>query len=259
MQENFINKTRQPFTVLENKILQKKTIFKNANQKMCYFYLYSLRNYAITFPSHDTIAEAVCCSVSTVKRILVGLEDLGLLEIKKRPGYTSIYTLNDYYEVAQIELCQNELGDSSNRAEQVAHNELRGSSKQATKTKEFKKKELKKNDIKTTSSSLDKNSEGLIDKKLKEKYPSLPFDEIKNTMMSNESLIIKTKKQYEALLLYRLENFQLKRNNGRVAPVPYWMNERGKKDTPKEKVVDPDMEKRRRKLIESLNNNMKKF
>jgi len=234
MNENFINKTKQPFTVFENEILQKETIFKNANQKMCYFYLYSLRSYNVTFPSHETISTAVCCSVSTVKRILVDLESLGLLEIKSRPGYTSIYTLNDYHEVVQNELgqnrvAQNELGGRSKRAEEIAQNELRGRSKRATKTNELKKNDIKSNNIKTTSRSLDINIDGYIDKELKSKYPDLPYDIIKYEMLKDESLVIKTDKQYKSMLKYRLANYQpfkmksgTKQSHSKVEVIPEW-------------------------------------
>ncbi|MEE6132024.1 helix-turn-helix domain-containing protein [Priestia sp. GS2] len=125
--ENFINNTRQPFTVITNELLQEETIFDSATQKLCYLYLYSLKNCSSIFPSHETIAKAVCCSTSTVKRILKELQKLKLLEIKSRPGHTSIYMLNDYTEVVQNELghnklAQDELGGQLNLNHEVAQN-----------------------------------------------------------------------------------------------------------------------------------------
>lgn len=120
--DNFINNTNQPFTVVTNDLLQQKTIFKNATQKLCYLYLYSLKNFKRIFPSHESIADAACCSIATVKRTLSELEKLGLLEVKRRKGYTNIYILKDYSEVAQIEL--SDVEETNDAEDEVVQNEL---------------------------------------------------------------------------------------------------------------------------------------
>lgn len=61
-------------------------------------------------------------------------------------------------------------------------------------------------DKKISSSS----SREIIDNELKEKYPDKPFEEIKNQVLSDETLTIKTDKQYRGALEYRLKNWKEK-------------------------------------------------
>lgn len=215
---NFINNTRQPFTVITNDLLQGETIFKNANQKLCYFYLYSLNNCSSIFPSHETIAKAVCCSISTVKRILQELVHLNLLEIKSRPGHTSIYILNDYNDIAQNNLGQNklaysELGAQSNLNQELVQNE-------PLKLKD------KNKIIKNKNSSREE-----INFKLKKRYPNI-FEEVLKLVLEDESLVINTDNQYYSVLLYRLENYKQKKKNNLITKkyvrreiVPDWLQD----------------------------------
>lgn len=133
---------------------------------------------------------------------------------------------------------------------------------QSTYTKKQTNKEILTKKQISSSSNLD-ISEEVIDKELKSKYPSLPFDDIKNHMLEDESLIIKTEKQYRSMLDYRLKNYKpkklknfnpKKRNVGREAIVPSWFNKNYEQS--KEKLSDQEksvIEERRRKLRESIN------
>lgn len=215
--ENFINNTKQPFTVIMNDVLQEKTIFENANQKLCYLYLYSLKNCSSVFPSHETIAKAVCCSVSTVKRILQGLQELNLLKIKSRPGQTSIYILNDYHEVVQNNLGQNEL----------AQHELGGQLKLNQEVGQNRLLKLKdKNKI-----TKNKISREIIDNELKVLYPNI-FNQVREAILNDSTLTINTDKQYRSTLLYRLKNFKQPRKEQlkqmkviRKEVIPEWFEE----------------------------------
>ena len=254
--ENFINKTSQPFTVITNDILQSKTIFKNSNQKLCYFYLYSLNNCTAVFPSQEKIAEAICCSVSSVKRTLRELQELGLLEVKSRPGFTSIYILNDYHgvvqnelglekeeqinpvlnEVGQNELAQNELGRQVKVNQGLGQNEL-------VKLKD--KNKITKNKI---SSSTYEN----IEEELRKKYPNANFEEIKKQILSDETLIIKTEKQYRSILEYRLSNYKpTKKKYKREEVVPEWF----KKDSVPDEFEEEFIKEERERLKIELNSN----
>ncbi|MBY0062590.1 helix-turn-helix domain-containing protein [Priestia aryabhattai] len=221
--ENFINNTRQPFTVITNELLQGETIFDSASQKLCYLYLYSLKNCSSIFPSHETIAKAACCSTSTVKRILKELQKLKLLEIKNRPGHTSIYILNDYNEVVQNalghnKLAQDELGSQPNLNYEVAQNELL---------------KLKDKNI-ITKNKISSDTRAIIDKKLSEKHPDRPFEEIKNEVLNDDRLIITTNKQYESVLKYRLKNWKAHKKRSyakrkhiiKKEIVPEWLHKR---------------------------------
>lgn len=194
----------------------------------------SLRSYSDTFPFYETISITVCCSVSTVKRTLADLESLVLLEKIIRPGYPSMYTLNDYHEVVQ--------------------NELGGRSKRAAKINELKKNDIKSNNIKTTSRSLDDISEGFIDKELKSKFATLPFDEIKFEILSDSTIVIKTEKQYRSILEYRLENWspkKQKKTNGKTEIIPDWF-EKNKEKNEADPVPNLNIDAERQKLLEEL-------
>ncbi|MFF3025227.1 helix-turn-helix domain-containing protein [Gottfriedia sp. NPDC057948] len=215
---NFINNTKQPFTVITNDLLQEKTIFKNANQKLCYLYLYSLKNCSSIFPSHETISKAVCCSISTVKRTLQDLGQLNLLDIKSRPGFTSIYILNDYHDVAQNNLGQNELAQNESGAQVKLNYEV-------DQNEPLKLKDKNKI-IKNKNSSREE-----INIKLKELYPTI-FEEVIKQVLEDGTLIINTDKQYYSVLLYRLKNYipQKKSNffnkkSIRKEIVPEWLQD----------------------------------
>lgn len=243
--ENFINNTKQPFTVIMNDVLQEETIFENANQKLCYLYLYSLKNCSSVFPSHETIAKAVCCSVSTVKRILQGLQELNLLKIKSRPGQTSIYILNDYHEVVQNnlgqnELVQHELGGQLKLNQEVGQNRL---------LKLKNKNKITKNKISSRES---------IDNELRILYPDT-FEQVKEEILNDSTLIINTDKQYRSMLLYRLKSSKevvkekpKQRKAVRSEVLPTWFEEyqRGQqKYEIEQKSVKPiDIEELRREL-----------
>jgi len=257
--ENFINKTSQPFTVITNDILQSKTIFKTSNQKLCYFYLYSLNNCTTVFPSQEKIAEAICCSVSSVKRTLRELQELGLLEVKSRPGFTSIYILNDYHgvvqnelglekenqinpvlnEVGQNELAQNELGGQVKLNQGLGQNEL-------VKLKD--KNKITKNKISSSSTY------EIIEEELRKKYPNAKIEEIKNQILLDTTLVIKTEKQYRSMLEYRLSNYKpTKKKYKREEVVPEWFEI--KKGTISDKFDQEFIKEERERLKNELNSN----
>ncbi|QJX76982.1 helix-turn-helix domain-containing protein [Priestia megaterium] len=248
--KNFINNTKQPFTVITNELLQEDTIFDNANQKLCYFYLYSLKNCSSIFPSHQTIAKAVCCSVSTVKRVLKELQGLKLLEIKSRPGHTSIYILNDYNQVVQ-----NDLGQSKS-----AQDELEGQLEliyEVVQNEPLKLKEKTKI-IKSKISSSDNRE--IIDRELNKKYYDTPFEKIKNNLLNDETLIIKTSAQYKSLLEYRLMNWKACKKNScvknkqiiRKEMVPNWLHKRHENQSKDIKMSEREFEIEKLKLEAEL-------
>ena len=125
----------------------------------------------------------------------------------------------------------------------------KGSSIKENKEKEINKKEITKT---TTSSCLDNISEGFIDKELKSKYPSLPFDVIKSEVLKDESLVIKTEAQYEAMLKYRLENWSPKKQkNQRKEIVPDWL-EGSQWKQEEEEFSAEELEQMREKLLIEL-------
>ena len=258
--ENFINNTRQPFTVITNELLQEETIFNNANQKLCYLYLYSLKNCSSIFPSHETIAKAVCCSVSTVKRILKELQLLKLLEIKSRPGHTSIYILNDYNEVVQNDLGQNKL----------AQDELEGQPNLNYVVVQNEPLKLKDKNKITKNKISSSDTRKIIDKELSEKYSDRPFEEIKNDILNDDNLIIKTPAQYKAVLKYRLTNWKPSKKNSHIKNktvirkemVPDWFHREGESQSKEIKMSDEGFEVEKLKLeaeLKGLSFELKQF
>jgi hypothetical protein len=255
-ENNFQNNTIQPFTVFMNDFIQKETIFKKASTKLTYMYLYSLKNCSSIFPSLKTIAVATCTSISTIQRTLEELEKLGLLEIHPRPGYTSIYILNDYYQVIQNKVGQNEQGpkepDSTGQNDQ-------GQNEQGTQVKmttppgqnDLLKLKDKNKTIKNKISSRES-----IDNLLKESFPNAPFEQVKEQMINDETLTIHTDKQYKSMLEYRLKNWKpvTKKNKKfvRTESVPEWMDKNDQEEVIEPKYSPEEIEKKKSLIEERL-------
>jgi hypothetical protein len=76
----------------------------------------------------------------------------------------------------------------------------------------------------------------LIDKELRAMFPHAPFSTIKQELLTDETAVIITLKQYRALLEYRLKNYRPKlkkatqRKSIRTEMLPDWFEETPKKD-----------------------------
>ncbi|MGE7687340.1 helix-turn-helix domain-containing protein, partial [Peribacillus simplex] len=251
---NFSSRVKQSFTTYQNDLVQDKTIFENANQKLGYMFLYSYANANSIFPSIPSIATAICASERTAMRVVQDLERLGFIEVKRTKGKSNIYILNDYYEVVEVFLTSDKLSPVSECHE--------GSDKLSpvlvtdchTKTNNLKLKNKKKN-----SSSTNRDS---IDIKLKEKYQNIPteeFNRIKENMLNDERLDTKTDNQYKGLLEYRLKNWKpappKKKTNKRMniirtEEVPEWIKDKEPKQAEKELIAtDEDTETKKAELL----------
>lgn len=224
MENNFTSRVKQPWTTYDNGLIQDATIFKSANQKLCYMFLYSYANASKIFPSIDKIAQAVCCKRRTAITVIQELEEIGLIEVIRTPGKANQYILNDYFEVSASLLSEEDtsakiapvqkLHDTSAKIAPVPVQNLHTK----TKTKKLKTKN------KISSSVRDS-----IDSKLREKYSNAPFDDIKNEML-NDSVTVDTDKQYKSLLEYRLKHWKPKQGKKqsvtRKEIVPKWLNDK---------------------------------
>jgi hypothetical protein len=147
--ENFKSRVKQPWTTYDNQLIQGETIFKSANQKLCYMYLYSYANASKIFPSIDTISKAICCKRRATINVIAELESMGMIEVIRTPGKSNQYILNDYFDVAdQCKICtsaenapvQNMHGGSAENARVPVQN-------MHPKNKRVKVKDKKKNII----------------------------------------------------------------------------------------------------------------
>jgi len=113
-----------------------------------------------------------------------------------------------------------------------------------------------------TNSVLSSSSSQAIDDELKKKYPDVPFEEIKDNLLNDETAVIETEKQYKALLEYRLKNWKPrnKRNQTYTSPkpvrsekVPDWFEHREfiKSETDDDNEIE-NIEEERRKLQKRL-------
>jgi hypothetical protein len=198
---NFESRIEQPWTTYDNRLIQKKTIFKNGNQKLCYLFLVSYANASKIFPSMEAIADAICSTKKTAITIIQQLEELGLIEVIRTPGLSNQYILNDYFKVAEA---------TSEKFTPVKNLHQTGVKITPVLVKNLhpKTKTIKLKTKNKISSSIDHINS--IDLALKEKYPIAPFDEIKEQMLNDETLIIETEKQYKSMLEYRLKNWKAK-------------------------------------------------
>lgn len=205
-QNNFTSKVKQPWTTYDNELIQQKGIFKNPYQKLCYMYLVSFANCSKIFPSMDSIAEAICGSKRTAMRTVQELESMGLIEVERKQGLSNQYTLNDYFEVMVATSDRESLVTESHQTSD--RESLPPVTESHHKTKRLKIKTKNK----TSSSSDSRNS---IDSELKQKYPSVPFDEVKEELLNDDTATINTGKQYKSMLEYRLKNWKPKQPNKR--------------------------------------------
>lgn len=88
----------------EARLIEERTIFENANQKLAYLYLVSYGETPRPFPSIEDISIAICSSTRTAMRVLQQLEEIGLIEVQKTPGKLNQYFIHDYFEVIQNDL-----------------------------------------------------------------------------------------------------------------------------------------------------------
>jgi len=87
------------------------------------------------------------------------------------------------------------------------------------------------NDFSSSSSSRDD-----IDQNLREEFPNVPFDEVKEKVLEDETLVIDTDRQYKSILRYRLSVWKpapvkptrTYNKKPRMENVPGWMKEREK-------------------------------
>jgi hypothetical protein len=74
----------------------------------------------------------------------------------------------------------------------------------------------------------------LIDKELRAMFPHAPFSRIKQELLTDQTAIIVTLKQYRGLLEYRLKNYRPKKANQmksiRTEILPDWFEETPKND-----------------------------
>lgn len=230
MENNFVSRVATPpYTMYDNQLIQKETIFKSANQKLCYMYLVSYANCSRIFPSMESIATAICATTRTAMTVIQQLEEIGLIEVIRTSGKSNQYILNDYFEV---ELATREnFSPVKNFHETSEKISLVPVKKFHTKTNNLKLKN--KNKISSRDS---------INNSLKDKYSKAPFDEVKEQMLGDETLVITTDKQYKSMLEYRLKNWKptqpKKKKVIRSEIVPDWLTD--KVEEPKRPEINPE-------------------
>jgi hypothetical protein len=231
MENNFTSNVKQPWTTYDNRLIQEKTVFKKATQKLCYMFLCSYANAKSIFPSMDSIADACCISPRNAMRIIEELEQLGFIEVTRKQGLSNKYVLNDYFEVAEkitrdkmslVTKCHGGSDKMSPLPVTKCH------PKTKTKTKNEKEN--------SSSSAYDK-----IDNDLKEKYPNAPFDIVKQNLLNDSTATINTINQYSKLLEYRLKNYKepkpkkpTTKKSIRKEMIPDFMNEEKKEEKKEE-------------------------
>ncbi|PFE33655.1 hypothetical protein CN270_12015 [Priestia megaterium] len=227
MENNFTSKIKQPWTTYDNLLIQEETTFKNANQKLCYMYLYSYANASKIFPSMDAIAKAICSTRRTAMTIIQQLEEMGFIEVKRTPGKSNHYILNDYFEVIESRSLTEVTGEKNSPVKNFHHTSEKNS---PVPVKNFHPK-TKTKKLKTKNKISSSSNRDLIDNNLREKYTDVPFDDIKNEMLS-DAVTVETDKQYKSLLEYRLKHWKPKHSKKkritRKENIPEWLNNENK-------------------------------
>lgn len=126
----------------------------SSHAKIVYLFLCRTANNETgsSFPAQATIARKCSVSLATIKRALGELEDMDLLAVEKRPGFTDVYIIKHP-------------GGSSQRARGVAHTELGGSSQRARGqlTQSYKQYSFNKTDPTTTDPATQTDAVGTQD------------------------------------------------------------------------------------------------
>jgi hypothetical protein len=201
---NFENRAKQPWTTYDNLLIQESTVFENPYQKLCYMYLYSYANAKRIFPSMPAIARAICGSVRTAIRTIDRLEEMGFIEVKRTPGISNEYTaLNDYFEIAQK--------ITSDRESLLTESHQTSDTESLPPVTESHPKTTNKTKKENKISSSRNDHIYLVDEDLKKKYPNVPFDEVREALLTDETAVIDTIKQYESMLGYRLRTWKPRR------------------------------------------------
>jgi DNA polymerase III delta prime subunit len=209
MEKNFFSRVRPTSTSFDNYFLQGKTVFKNASQKLCYMYLYSFATAHETFPSMDTIAEAICGKKRNAIQVIQQLENMQFLKVVRTKGKSNLYYLMDYYEV------EAHLTSAKNAPVQKMHQNQCKNDTSAKNAPVQKMHPITSTSSFSSFSKLLVSSDKLIiiDKKLKEEFPDRPFDRIQKKLIkdANDGKVdIAHENSYEALLRYRLERSKLR-------------------------------------------------
>lgn len=203
-------------------------------EKMTYMVLRSYANGQddTAFPSYSTIAKKGSMGRKKAIECVKKLEELGLVVKETRQLYkngkventSNLYTI---HRPAEIKKASKKGQDKTEilGLHHLVHEQFGGSIPQTPpsvsetppsisqtppsvpQTPELKNlKELDKTKNKTSSSS--SASRNSIDNELKEKYPSAPFEEVKEQLLNDDTAVITTDKQYKSMLEYRLKNWK---------------------------------------------------
>jgi len=222
---NFI----EPYTTYKNELIQEETVFENPYQKLCYLYLYSYGKCEKIFPSMEKIAAAIICKKKHATKIIKQLEDLGFIEVERHSGKSNNYALNDYFAVA--EKIKNEVVsdkhqykspdrcpvDTSVQQTPVSSEHQTGVQQTPVEPKPVStghsktrlEKTINKNSISLARLNLNFETDS-TDTLLKGIFTELPYDEIKAQLLEDADkgeVVLKTAKQYKALLQYRLDDY----------------------------------------------------
>jgi len=227
-------------------------------------------------------------SVRTIERIFTGLEKKGILlsgcfnewETDRTKWYTIDYEALDNYKkpakkkpttkkkeveilsvshddkLAECAVEQSDkLADSSRQVDVLEDDKL-WSPIPKTSNLDLHSKNSNKTTTNTNTENLSSSRDN-IDQELMSSFPNAPFVEIKQQVLSDNTAIIKTDKQYKAIMKFRLANWKpesSKKTATRIEQLPEWFD---KKDQ-KQPVVDQDqlnraaLEEERRLLKEEL-------
>lgn len=144
----------------------------------------------------------------------------------------------------------------NNSSSTIDSEQLNVNNSETTTTKETKEKKMLVNTI--SSSSNDKREK--IDNALKTEYPNIPFEEVRNELLSDQTAVIKTDRQYRAMLKYRLANYKPKaitrtkaKKSGRTEIVPEWFDKRNEKQIEESEAIN--FQEEHRKILDKLNQN----
>lgn len=231
------------------------------------------------FPSVELQCAELGITDETYFKYRKPLVEKGYLQIEKRRGNSAKFDRNLYIICAvpvPLETIPENIGYGKNVDTEPfePHPNLPSTVEPSTvesgtKTTNSKTTSTKKN-ISLVSSSRESELPiyELLDKALKQDYPNVPFDDIRAELISDETAVINTIKQYHAMLEYRLKNYKPKKQAKQpqfkakrstyVEATPEWFDEESEPNTSVKQtneISDEEKKAEIEEILKSMRNN----
>jgi hypothetical protein len=191
-------------------------------------------------------------SLSSVRRFFGLLSKIGVLTINEAKRKNNKKSANIYI-IEPLEASQEHVEEYSTEQtpEHVEEHSHEHTGEQIQEQDNITIKNTHKNTYKNTINlPLTTSSREIIDNQLRNKYPHVPFEEVRQKILNDDSLTIEHVNQYKGMLEYRLKRWKPNTSNKVVRKeiLPSWWD----KEDEKPKMSDEEAAAKRAEIAEML-------